>query len=308
MINKTAIQNNKKFLLHCADTFLSSVFVDECHSVYKDHTVEYCFSTDSFTESLNRGSLFNDNKRILVLTDLSDDNIQDIEPFTNYDTDDVIILIEKSTLKKNKEYVRIKTNYAYVKIEDLPERECKSWLHTYMIREGLKFAPEIPAYIIKRRGTDLGALSNEVRKLKLLGKEVTEDICNYVVSISNDSDFYVFIDHFSHKRLANCLKEFYKVDENKYVSLLHFMLGYVEKLYKIAIYRDQKKATDEIADLMGLPKFILQTKYYTVLSIFSKVKLLKMMDLLNELDLQLRVSQFDKTLLFETYIMKVFKL
>ena len=307
-MDKTVIKNNKKFLVHSPDTFLSNMFINTCKEIYNDYTAEYCYDLESFSECVNRGSLFNENKRILILTELSDENIQDFIPLIGYGTDDVIILVEKASLKKGKDYVKVKASYTYVKIEELSEKECRDWLHAHMLKEGLKFATTIPLYIVKKRGPDLRALSNEVRKLKLLNKDVTEALCDEVVSTSGESDFFSFIDNFSHKRLEACLIDFYKVEESKYVSLLHFMLSFVERLYKTAIYREQKKSTDEVADLTGLPKFILQTKYYTVLSIFSKVKLLKMLDLLNELDFQLRVSKYSNTLLFETYILRIFKL
>jgi DNA polymerase III delta subunit len=308
MIDKTFLKNNKKFLIHSIDSTLSDIFIEECKATYEGYTVEYCSDAESFSEVLNRGSLFNDNKNIVVFTDLSDENIQDIEPFVRYNTDDIIVLIERSTLKKNKGYTNLKSNFAYLKLEDLPKDDCRNWLHTYMVQKELNFAPSIPQYIIDKVGTDIGSLSNEVKKLKLLNKEITESLCDSIISSTREANFFVFMENFFHKRFKECLVEFNKVDEEKYISLLHFMLGQVERMYKVAVYREQKKETDEIADLMNLPRFILQTKYYTVLSIFNKVKLLKMLDLLNELDLKIRLLPFDKKMLFEIYISKVFKL
>ena len=50
-------------------------------------------------------------KKILALMDFSDENIQDIEPFLDYETEDIIILVEHSALKRNKAYIKIKNNY-----------------------------------------------------------------------------------------------------------------------------------------------------------------------------------------------------
>ena len=308
MIDKNLIKNNRKFLLHCVDPSISDMFVAECKAVYSDYKVEYCYEIVSFLEVLNRGSLFSENKNILILTDLTDEAVQDLSSTITCDTEDILILIEKSTLKKNKAYTSLKSNFTYIKLEELPEKDCRSWLHTYMTEEGLNFSPNIPQLIIDRCGTDIGCLTNEVDKLKLLDREVTESMCDSVVSNEVEASFFILSEHFFHKRYKECLKEFDKVEEGKYISLLHFLISQVEKLYKVAIYREQKKDTEEIADLINLPRFILQTKYYTVLSIFNKIKLLKMLDMLNDLDLKLRLSQFDKKVLFEIYISKVFKI
>jgi len=308
VIDRTLIKNNKKFLLHCTNSSISDLFISECKSVYSDYSVEYCPDISSFSELLNRGSLFSDSKSILVLSNLLDEDVQDLGSVITCDTEDILVLIERSTLKKNKAYTNLKSSFTYIKLEDLPEKDCRSWLHLYMTGEGLNFASNIPQFIIDKRGTDIGCLVNEVDKLKLLGQEITESLCNLVVSTDSEANLFVVSEHFFHRRFKECLKEFDKVEEGKYISLLHLLLSQVEKLYKIAIYREQKKDTEEIADLINLPRFILQTKYYTVLSIFNKVKLLKILDLLNDLDLKLRLCQFDKKVLFEIYISKVFKL
>jgi DNA polymerase III delta subunit len=307
-MDKTALKKNKKFLISCADPFMAEMFIEECLETYKDYELKKCYDTDTFIEELNRGALFGSSKRIIALMALSDDNIQDIEPFLNYEVEDIIILVESGALKKNKAYVKIKSDYSYQKLEKLSNKDCRSWLHSYMTKEGLKFKPDIPMLIISIRGADLRALTNEVKKLKYLNREIDEGLCYSVVCSSDEVDFFKFIDHFGHKRLSDCLGEFNKVDESRYTQLLHFMIGYIEKLYKMAIYREQKKTADEISDLIGLPKFIIQTKYYTVLSIFNKVKLLKVFDLLNDLDIKLRLTKYGTRLVFESYLLKIFKI
>lgn len=308
MLDKTSIKNNKKFLVNCSDSYLVRIFIEECQNIHKDYKIKLCFDSQEFVQEVNRGGLFNSDREIIVLMNLSDDNVQDIEPFLEYDTEDIIILVEQSALKKNKAYTKIKSDYAYQKIQDMSERECRSWLHAYMLREDLKFAPEIPAYIVSKRGPDLRALSNEVRKLKCLNKEITESLCSSIVCDSHASNFFELVDLFSHKHTSQFFQEFSKIDESKYIQLLHFLIGQVEKLYKVTIYREQKKTADEIADIIGIPKFIVQTKFYTAISIFNKVKLLKALDLLNDLDLKLRLSKYSDRLVFESYILKIFKL
>jgi DNA polymerase III delta subunit len=307
MLDKTVIKNSKRFLVYCPDNFLVNLFIKECQDAHRDYELKQCFDTETFMETLNRGSLFDASKKIVVLMGLSDDNLQEIESYVDYESDDIIILVESLGISKTKAYARIKGAFSYQKLEDISDRECRGWLHTYMINEGLKFVSEIPAYIIKKRGTDLQALANEVKKLKLLGKDITEDLCSNVISDSREADFYEFIDNFGHKRVLPCFQEFKKIDENQYVQLLHFMIGHIEKLYKIAVFREQKKSAEEISDLMGLPVFIIKTKFYTSITLFGKIRLLKILDLLNELDIKLRLTKFENKEVFEYYLLKMFK-
>ena len=131
-----------------------NLFIKECQEANKDYELKQCFDTETFMETLNRGSLFDSSKKIAVLMGLSDDNLQEIESYVNYETEDIIILVESLGISKNKAYARIKGEFSYQKLENVSDRECRGWLHTYMLKEGLKFTPEIPAYIIKKRGTD----------------------------------------------------------------------------------------------------------------------------------------------------------
>jgi DNA polymerase III delta subunit len=308
MLDKTVIKNNRKFLVSCPDTFLVDLFIKECCLAYTEYELKRCYDTQTFVETLNRGSLFDSNKKIVALMCLSDDNIQEVEALLEYETEDIILLIEGPVLSKNKIYSKIKGSFTYQKPEKLSDRECRNWLHTYMLTEELKFITEAPALIIKKCGTELRFLANEVKKLKLLGKDITEDLCADVISDFNEANFYDFADHFGHKRILPCLQELDKIEESKYAQLLYFMVGHLEKLYKVSVFREQKKSSEEIADLMGLPKFIITTKFYTSITIFNKIKLLKVLDLLNELDIKLRLTKYDNKVVFESYILKMLKL
>ena len=79
-------------------------------------------------------------------------------------------------------------------------------------------------------------------------------------------------------------------------------------MYKVAIYKEQNFSREEIADLLGIPVFIVKTKILPVLSSYSKIKLLMVLDLFNELDFKLRSSKLPKDLLFESYLIKTMKI
>jgi DNA polymerase III delta subunit len=274
--------------------------------IHKDKPYRVCFDHETFLSEMNRGSLFGTEPMLLIMRGLTDDAVRAIAPLLDYETEDIIALIEQSTLKRVKPYQKIKSECAFLKLEPLPARACKKWLTDYMASEGVRYTTDIPGYLIERRGTDLPTLAHEVKKLKLLsaGENVTEAMCATVVSVNPDANNYEFVDSFIHKRTKKMLKEMKKIEESQLIPLLHFLLNYLERLYKISIYRSQKRNAGDIADLIGIPKFIIQTKYLTALSVFPKGKILKLFDILNDLDFQLRLSKWNRKMLFEFYMLK----
>lgn len=306
MVDKSILKGDRPILVKSADSFLTDVFISEIRSIHKDRPYRVCFDHETFLSEMNRGGLFGTEPMLLILRGLTDDAVRAIAPLLDYKTEDVIALVEQSTLKKVKPYQKIRSECAFLKLESLPARSCKTWLTGYMASKGVCYTTDIPGYLIERRGTDLPTLAHEVKKLRLLsgGGEVTESMCATVVSVNPDANNYEFVDSFTHKRTKKLLQEMNKIEESQLIPLLHFLLNYLERLYKIAIYRSQKRSGGEIADLIGIPKFIIQTKYLTALSIFPKGKILKLIDLLNELDLQLRLSKWNKKMVFELCILK----
>lgn len=306
MVDKSILKGDRPILVKSADSFLTDIFISEMKAIHKGKSSRVCFDHDTFLSEMNRGGLFGTEPMLLILRGLTDDAVRAIAPLLDYRTEDAIALVEQTTLKKVKPYQKIRSECAFLKLDPLPAKSCKKWLTEYMATQGLRYTTDIPGYLVERRGTDLPTLAHEVKKLYLLsaGGDVTEAMCDMVVSVNPDANNYELVDSFIHKRTKKMLMELRKTEEAQLVPLLHFLLNYIERLYKIAVYRSQKRSASDIADLVGIPKFIIQTKYLTALSVFPKGKLLKLFDLLNELDLQLRLSKWNRKMLFEFYMLK----
>lgn len=306
MVDKSILKGDRPILVKSADSFLTDVFISEMRSIHKEKPLKVCFDHTIFLSEMNRGDLFGTEPMVLILRGLTDDAVRAIAPLLDYKTEDIIALVEQSTLKKVKPYQKIKSECAFLKLESLPARSCKKWLTEYMVSQRVRYTTDIPGYLIERSGTDLPTLAHEVKKLRLLSKDepVTENMCATVASVNPGANSYEFVDSFIHKRTKKMLQEMAKLEEPQLIPLLHFILNYLERLYKISIYRSQKRNSGEISDLIGIPKFIIQTKYLTALSVFPRGKLLKLFDLLNDLDLQLRLSKWNRKALFEFYMLK----
>jgi len=310
-INKKQIESAKrKVLLKAKEPFLVIAFIDKINSLYPDHEFFMCYTFSDFYNCFNRGSLFNTSDAVLVLWDFTKEDIVLVEQLIKIETDDIIILVQRQILPKNKAYTQVTTECSVIKLDQLSEKACTPWLKNYMKDEELSFDSDVPGYLVQNLGKDLYTLTNEVKKLKYAssGKRISVDLSRQVLTTSRDAKYFEFMEMFYKRRFSGVLKEFRKVAIYSYTKLLYFMISQIERVYKVAIYKEQNFSREEIADLLGVPVFIAKTKILPVLSSYSKTKLLMVLDLFNELDFKLRSSKLPKNLLFESYLIKAMKI
>ncbi len=310
-VNKKLIEKAQgRFLVITKDSFLGESFVQELHEVVPETVLTKTHDIEAFMETYDRGDLFGSSRYLIVLYDMQKEHIPIVESLLDIDTDDILVFIEQKTLPKTKAYTRIRACCESIKFDVPKEKACSTWVRKRLQEKGLDFEDKVPEVIVTRCGVDLQTLENEVKKLDMLcqNRVITGAICEDVVSPNPDAQYFTFAEHFFRRRVEKTLGEFYKVSEYAYVQLVHFMIGQVERLYRAAIFKEQGHNDDDSAALMGLPKFILKTKYYAVLGFYGKLKLIKLLDLFNELDLKLRTSKYSKRLLAEAYLLKGLKL
>ena len=300
-------KGNNKILVASKEPFLINECVEKIRSIFKDYAYKMCPDIDAFLEVYHRGELFDSQPTIICLWDLDAIAVKELYNITNLPTNDILVFIERKTLAKNKAYTNFKSECHLVKIEAMTDRDCLKWVSSRMVAKNLRFDRDIPKILVDMKSSDLHAIDSEIRKLEIIyeDKEIDKTAVRYI-SESSEAKVFEFMEHLLHKRRDKALKEFHKFSEDYYVKLIFMVINNIEKIYKIGAYRSQNKSAEEISDLIGINKFIVKTKYFTVLSIYNKVKLLKLLDLFNELDFKLRTSSMPKRLLFEAYILKAF--
>jgi len=313
-LSKTTIEQSKgKFLVKSKDPFLTENFIDQLCALLPDHQRFTCCDLDSFLETSGSNSLFESNNRIIILTDLVKEDIEAIVEAIDTDSGDLYILLENAPILKTKAYTLLKSLCTYIDLKEPTESERSVWVKKWLSNEGLSYDDELPGYIVNRSGADLCSLRNEIHKISMLlldspTKKVTKTVCDEVVASNNTSQYFVFMENFFRKKISEVLSDLRKVDEYSFIKLLHFMIVQVERQYKIAIYKEQGFTAEQVSELVGVPTFIVKTKLYAVLSFYGKTKLLMLKDLLNKLDIEMRLTKFPKYTVFESYLLKAFKL
>lgn len=302
------IKKNKRFLVKCSDTVLLEEFIKSLTDVLDGYEKVYASPSCEVIASYTQNDLFSDTKKCVIAPELVKEDLDALKDMLlrEDDTENAIILVEKGTIPHTKSYTSIKSVCEYFDLKPLNEKQTVSWVSQYLREISMDFDTRLPSYMVSRLGTDLGVLKNEIKKLSLLygDKKVMVDMCQRVISESMSVKYFDFMDNFSKKRFAPVMRDLKKINEYDYVKLLHFIIGQFEKIYKVAVYKEQEMSLDDISDMMGVPRYIVRTKYFMALGYFSKIKILKVLDILNELDLKLRSTKYPKTKCFESYVIK----
>jgi len=300
---------DSKFLLQNKEPFLVKSYIEQIRKQFQDFEVVYTVEPGDFIDNVHRGTLFGEGSRIIVLNPLTEEALEPIYSVMNLESPDVFILVDDGGLSKNKFYTKVKALCKVIKVEKLEDREVEPWTDKYLRNRGLTCDPDVSTIIASRKGNNLYAIAYEIRKLEFAcsDKKVSKQKCLELVSFSGEAKFFDFCNYFFRKRVKETLLELDRVSEESYIGLVHFLLSYIDKLYKIAIYKEQKMADEDICNILDLNRYIYKSKYLVALAAFGKVRLLKVTDLLNDLDLRLRLCKFDKKYLMTNFIVKCMK-
>jgi DNA polymerase-3 subunit delta len=303
---------DQKFLLKSDCHFLINNFINKLKLNYPKLNLIYCNDTDRFIESITEQNIFNDDKRIIILKELDPDFVDSVGAVINQPTEDIWVVIQQQTISRTKAYTVIKGACKLVELKELDENQCAVWVRQWLNDLKLIFQDDIPAYIVSRVGTDILKLNSEVEKVALYYQGSTERtlsqfICDKFFSEDAEIRFFILIEHFFRKRVKEVFDELKRFDDYSYVKLIHMLISQTEKVYKVAIYKSQGISLEDMSSLIGIPKFIISTKFITTLSFFNKIKLIELLDTLNKLDAELRSTKFPKNIVIESYLLKAMK-
>lgn len=304
---------DNKFLVKTDCTFLIDNFIEKLKRDYKDYTLSIYEDAESFIDSAVAVNLFSQDKKILIIRDLDPDSVDALAAIINQDTEDIWVLIQQQTISRTKGYSFIKGACKLIELKELNDAQCAVWVRKWLEEIKLIFSEDLPSYIVSRVGTDITRLHSEMKKVAsyYVGSEdrvLTQLNCNDFFSENTEVKLFMISENFFRKRIKEVFEDIKRVDDYSLVKLLHIIIGQAEKLHKIAVYKEQGMSLDDIGTMLSVPKFIVSTKLIPCLSFFNKTKLIMVLDILNALDTEMRLTKHPKSLVFESYILKVMKI
>jgi len=298
----------KKFLLSGPEDFLKEHLIQCARGLSPDFFVFYSDEAVNALETVSTVDLFS-SARSLILYDIDKMKPERfVEPIR--ESEDVVIatLSEKADLKSRAvtELIGVMAPVACEKLRNYGN-DYPLWITGFISESGFNADDGVSDLIFDRVGDDMFALSKEIRKLLLVtseSKRITiADVSKYV-SITAKTSAFDILDDLLKKDVKAALRRFDSFSESSesLVEFVKFLCNYMEKLYRILLLRDKKFESDDIADIVGIPRFLVKTKYLPKALGLGKSTISAKIDQLCSLDVRVRTFKGDKRILIEQFI------
>jgi DNA polymerase III delta subunit len=306
----TALKFNreKNFVLTGPENFLKEHFIKLAREFKKDYEF-VVFSPDNQKEALEligTAQLF--THHLVVLHDFNKMNVSKFEEtFKNFDGCIIFVLPEKADVKsramsKIMSYVtQVECNKMRTYGEDYP-----MWIMSRISEAGYKAQGGVDSLIYTKVGPSLFTLSNELDKLFAVKKDgaiTLYDVEKYV-SKSTVGTSFELLDLLLKQNVGGALScfESFAGSQDNFIEISAFMGSYLEKMYRILLLQEEKMPTKDISEIIGIHEYILKTKYLSRINILGKNFIASKIDLLCNMDVQLRLFKGDKRIIFEKFI------
>ena len=267
-VDKIKSKNYKSILLYGVNQGLkeelikTSILKDFSGEILKYDEAEVLEKSEIILESLLNGSLFNEQKLILI-SRCSNKIYSFIEKFLEKDISQVLVVLNSENLDK-----KSKLRTLYEKSKDLicvpfyedNQQSLSIFANKYLQNRNIKLSREILNLIIERSQGDRGNLQNELQKvenLSLSKKNISnEDIIN-ITNLAENYTVFELVDNY----LAKNQKKVSKIiNENNFVNddsiiILRTLLSRSKRLLKLKNMQNVNKSIDDTIAVFRPPIF-----------------------------------------------------
>ena len=267
-VDKIKSKNYKSILLYGINQGLkdelikSSILNDFSGEILKYDEAEVLEKSEIILESLLNGSLFDEQKLILI-SRCSNKIYSFIEKFLEKDISQVLVVLNSENLDK-----KSKLRTLYEKSKDLicvpfyedNQQSLSIFANKYLQNRNIKLSREILNLIIERSQGDRGNLQNELQKIENLSlskKNISnEDIIN-ITNLAENYTVFELVDNY----LAKNQKKVSKIiNENNFVNddsiiILRTLLSRSKRLLKLKNMQNVNKSIDDTIAAFRPPIF-----------------------------------------------------
>lgn len=301
-------KHENKFILIGSEPYLKKYFILRVKGIYPSYKV---FHPDDQEEALNiliSESFFEKYAIILIRFDEMKVELFE-EAIKSYEECIILSLTEKADIK-SRPMTGIISNMKAVECNKLREYgvDYPLWINSKIFSAGFKVPDKLSELIFARIGPNMSAIAHELEKLFLAksdSKIITEnDIDVYMSQTAISSAFEIF-EHLLRKNIPEALRCFYSYTRNNstFIDIVAFFGIYFEKMYRILLLREKKFEVNDIAEIVGIPPFLVRTKYMPRIMAFGKHRIAAKIQEVCNLDVQLRLFKGDKKILMERFIL-----
>lgn len=308
-ISSLRYKKGKKFALVGNEPYLKESFIKLAGKVHSDCT-PYSLYPENQEEAL--GLLESEDlfgNKLLVFHSFNKMKMESFEKaIKNYD-DNLILVIEDKARLKARAITKILTLVTVVECKKFKEygMEYPLWIRGNITDKGFTADDEIDQMIFSRVGPNMAVIAHELEKLFILksdDKNITVEDVKKVVSVTAISTSFEIFENLLKKDTRRALESFYSYagDRDNFIEIVSFLGLYLEKMYRMLLLKEDNYKIDDIADIIGLPRFYVKTRYMPKATSFGKLKIAAGIDRVCQLNVQLRLFKGDKKVLMEKFI------
>ena len=313
-ISALRFKKSSKFALIGKEHYLKESFIKTAGKVYSDCSIRILFPEEqSEALSLLRcDTLFEDN--FLVLNYFDKMKMETFKDAIDTYNGGLIVTFTEKVNVRSRVITKILSDLTMVECRKLREynTDYPLWIRGQITEAGFKASDSIDDLIFSRVGPNMFLLAQELGKLFILKskeKVITSEDVKKVVAISAVSTAFELFESLLRRKInkaLNCFSSYSRSHDN-FFEIVSFIGTYLEKMYRIILLRERKFEVEDIADIVGIPKFLVKTRYLPWALSFGKNGLAKKIDGICNLNIQLRLFKGDKKILFEKFIYSFLK-
>lgn len=300
--------DESKYILTGDEPYLKDQFIYAAR-VLNPNSEFVSFGPDMEEEALSY--IYSDNlfgRRIIVLHDFSKMKAEKFNDILDT-TDDIIIMVLPDKTPSGKAIT--KTISIVNKIECKKMREFGNdyplWISSKVSEAGYTLDSGCDELVYSLVGPNMHKISSELRKLFLFKGDDTRIIESDIISVVSASAYstsFELLENLLKRNISGAIAslESWSRGHDGFSELIGFLAHYIEKMYRIVLLRRSGMSPDDIASVIGLPKFILKTKYLPKAQSLGSRFIAECLNRVRDLDLSIRTFRGDKRLLLENFI------
>lgn len=259
--------------------------------------IKYDMSTteiENIIEDARTVSLFG-QKKVIILedsfflgTNKNIDNLKLLEDYIeHYNPDSYLIFIcNLEKIDTRKKINKLLSKHKVMELNTLNETDLSHFVQEYLKKDGYKIE-DIP-FFLKRAGTNLSNIQNELDKLEMLTiekKVITNDDVNKVTTKVVEEEIFTLTDAIilkDTKKALHLLDEFLKLNYDE-IQIIMLLFSQFHFLFQVKRLLNKNKTAEEIAKILEVNpyrvKYTIKKLYtYTEDEILGYIKRLAKMD------------------------------
>jgi len=291
---------------------ISEILKKDNGKIFRYEERELKDETESFYENILSGSLFENNK-VIIINRVSDKIYEVIQNLIDRNINNIKIILNAGVLEtKSKLRSLFEKNKNLVCIPTYPDNhDTLSRLITFFLKkENISISQQNINLIIEKSNGDRNILNNELNKIKNYSKSKKKITSTEILKLINLSENYALSELIDNCLAKNKSKTINILNENNYnaedsIVILRTFLSKAKRILKLAIQLDLNKDINKTINSAKPPIFWKEKEIVKVQ--LEKWKPNKIEDLikdLNDIELKIKKNYNNSTLIITNFILE----